>query len=265
MKKFTNIFNLSNIIKILIIFLIGFASRIIINYSLGVSVFLDYTHYISMLYYLSLLLLTVCIDQLFSFDLYISVDSFNKITLLNNDFKITNFLFTKHNKNPYFSPSSIDPSPGYCKTSRNYTTINSQYVYLRPVVNAKGDIILVPGLNPGKDNLESNPNIPPAPKPSNLSSPSTMSPLFPGSSHIKSTSNVPIQNYKRLTQELAERKLRIIDSVRFEKSKSKSRSTICDKISSGLNYADSHLKSKFFKELSQEEIKKRDRKRELEL
>jgi len=124
--------------------------------------------------------------------------------------------------------------------------------------------------------MNSIPNLPPAPKPSNLSTPSTMSPLFPDSSksdssrshkssnlsHTKSIGNIPIKNDKRLTLDLAERRLRIIDSVSHEK---KSKSTICGKISSGLNYANSRLESKFFKEPSQEMIKERCKKRDLEL
>jgi hypothetical protein len=142
-------------------------------------------------------------------------------------------------------------------------------------------MVLISGLNIGKNDLESRCNIPPAPKPSNLSTPSTMSPLFPDStksnssnesyssrshkysnlSHTKSTSNNSIQKDKRLTQELAERRFRIIDYTAAKKSKL----SICGKISSGLNYADSQFKSKFFKEPSQEMIEEKCKKREREL
>jgi hypothetical protein len=118
MKKIFSINIKTFILKVLVIFFIGFAFRILIHHCLGVNVLLEYTNYISMLYYLSLLLLTVYIDQLFSFNLYIPVNGFNNITLFNNDFKITNFFFTKEHKNASFSSSSIDHSSIYSKTSR---------------------------------------------------------------------------------------------------------------------------------------------------
>jgi hypothetical protein len=51
---------------------------------------------------------------------------------------------------------------------------------LRPAINSKGDLLLVPD-SILDENLSSNsvPDIPPKPKLSNLSTPSTMSPLFP--------------------------------------------------------------------------------------
>jgi len=266
MKKVFSINIKTFLLKVLVIFFIGFTYRILIYHCLGINVLLDYTNYISILYYSSLLSLTIYIDQLFSFHLHIPINSFNDTTSFNNDFKTTNFLFTKDH-NASFLPDEI----------RKY----SRYTYLRPIVNGKGNILLVPGLNLSKNDLELKPNIPPAPKPSNLSTPSTMSPLFPDSSksdssneayssrshkssnlsHTKSTGNVPIKKDKRLTLDLAERRLRIIEYVSSKKSKP----TICDKISSGLNYADSSLKSKFFKEPSQEMIEERCKKREREL
>src|SRR4051812_4593897 len=65
MKKLGNIFNLTNIIKVLVIFLIGFISRIFIYHYLDVNVFLEYTHSISILYYSGLSSLLVYFDQLF--------------------------------------------------------------------------------------------------------------------------------------------------------------------------------------------------------
>ena len=83
-----------------------------------------------------------------------------------------------------------------------------------------------------------------------------MSPLFPDSlKSNKSTDNVPIQEDKRFTIELAEKRLRIID----EFGRNKNKSTICSKISSSFN---SHLK---FKEPSQEMIEERRQKCEREL
>jgi hypothetical protein len=191
MKKLFSINIKTFLLKVLVIFFIGFASRIIIHHCLGVNVLLEYTNYISVLYYLSLLSLTIYLDQIFSFHLYITEDSFNNIAFFNNDSKITNLLSTKDYKNGSSSPSSTDHSSGYNKTNRKSVTVNGKYTYLRPVVNNKGDILLVSGLDLGKhssnslsskDNSDFIPNMPSKPKPSNLSTPSTMSPLFPSSS-----------------------------------------------------------------------------------
>jgi hypothetical protein len=182
MKKPFSINIKTFLLKVLVIFFIGFTSRILIHHCLGVNILLEYTNYISILYYLSLLSLTVYIDQIFSFHLYIPVDSFNNIAYFNNDSKITNLLFTKEHKNGSSSPSSTDHSSGHSKTNRKYVTISNRYS-LRPVVNDKGDLLLVPHLildeNPSSNSV---PDIPPKPKLSNLSTPSTMSPLFSGSS-----------------------------------------------------------------------------------
>jgi hypothetical protein len=124
------------------------------------------------------------LDQIFSFHLYIPGDSFNNIVFFNNYYNITNFLSTKDS-------SPTDHSSGYDKTNHKSVTGNGKYTYLRPVVNNKGDILLVSGLDLGKhssnslsskDNSDFIPNMPSKPKPSNLSTPSTMSPLFPSSS-----------------------------------------------------------------------------------
>ena len=88
MKKLGNIFNSTNIIKILIIFLIGFASRIIIYHYLDINVFSDYTHTISILYYLGISSLSVYFDQLFSlqYSAGINIEPINnKIKFFNNN------------------------------------------------------------------------------------------------------------------------------------------------------------------------------------
>jgi len=118
----------------------------------------------------------------------------------NNDPKTFNLLFTKDHNNSSFSQYSTDHSSRHSKGGRKHFTTNEKYAYLRPAVNGKGDIILVPGLDIGKhssnslsskDNSDSIPNMPPKPKPSNLSTPSTMSPLFPNSQQ----SNIFIESY----------------------------------------------------------------------
>jgi hypothetical protein len=96
-KIFT--FNKSNLIKISVIFFIGFVSRIIINEYFGINVFLDYANYISILYYFNLSFISVYFDQLFSFYLGIpvNIDSVSNIRPFNDDSKTTNLLFSKDN------------------------------------------------------------------------------------------------------------------------------------------------------------------------
>jgi hypothetical protein len=97
MKKLGNIFNSTNIIKILIIFLIGFASRIIIYHYLDVNVFSDYTHSISILYYLGISSLSVYFDQLFSFQYsaLINIEPTNNINKSFDDNLKSSLLFNK--------------------------------------------------------------------------------------------------------------------------------------------------------------------------
>jgi len=97
MKKITNVFNLTNIIKILVIFSVGFISRIIIYHYLDINVFSEYTNNISILYYLGLSTFSVYFDQLFSLQYSATINlepTNNKIKFFNNNSE--NFiLFTK--------------------------------------------------------------------------------------------------------------------------------------------------------------------------
>jgi len=97
MKKITNIINLTNIIKILIIFSVGFISRIAIYHYLDINVFLEYTNNISILYYFSLSTFSVYFDQLFSYQYSASINLEpinNKIKFFNNNSE-GSILFTK--------------------------------------------------------------------------------------------------------------------------------------------------------------------------
>jgi hypothetical protein len=196
MKKVFSINIKTFLLKVFLIFFIGFAYRIIIHYCLGVNIFLDYTNNIFILYYFGLSTFLVYLDQLFSFQYCVptNVESNNIIKSFNNDPKTFNLLFTKDNNNSSSSRHSTDHSYRHSKAGRKHFTTNEKYAYLRPAVNNKGDIILVPGLDIGKhssnslssrDNSDSLPNMPPKPKLSNLSTPSTMSPLFPNSQQSK--------------------------------------------------------------------------------
>jgi len=287
MKKVFSINIKTFLLKVLIIFLIGFAFRIIIHDYLGINVLLDYTNNISILYYLSLLLLTVYIDQIFSFNLYIPVDSIN-ITSFKDDYKITNLLFTKDYRNGSSSPSSTDHSSGCSKTNRKSVTINSKYIYLRPAINGKGDMILVTGLNIGKHGSF---NMPPTPKPSNLSTPSTMSPLFPTSSESvplneldfyrsPKSSNLSHELPKRYTLDsidFADRRRKVIESAEQKIKESNinkptKKPCVLSKVSYSLSCGDSHRTPKLIKEprgntdiISQEMAEKKKRKeRDLE-
>jgi hypothetical protein len=186
-KLFTKTF----LLKILVIFLISFISRILINHYLGVNVFLDYANIISVLYYFGLFSFSAYFDQLFSFHLVTSTDIHYNVKSFNNDFKTTDLLFTKDHKNGSSSQSSTDYSSVHSKGSRKYVT-TGRYIYLRPFPNRKGDMFLVPSLDFNKHSPNSISNIPPVPKPSNLSTPSTMSPLF--NSDISNSSSRTSQN-----------------------------------------------------------------------
>lgn len=89
------IFKRTNLIKVLILFSVGFIFRIIIYQYFDVNVFLDYTSSISILYYISLSSLSVYLDELFSFNYIISnnIKSINIKTF--NDLKTSNLSFTK--------------------------------------------------------------------------------------------------------------------------------------------------------------------------
>ena len=97
MKKLGSVFNSTNIIKILIIFLIGFVSRIIIYHYLDINVFSDYTHSISILYYLGISSFSVYFDQLFSFQysVPIKVEPTNNIIKSFDDNLKSSLLFNK--------------------------------------------------------------------------------------------------------------------------------------------------------------------------
>jgi hypothetical protein len=194
MKKLFSINIKTFLLKVFLIFFIGFAYRIIIHHCLGINIFLDYTNNISILYYFSLFSLMIYLDQLFSFQYCapVNFESNSIIKSFNNDPKTFNLLFTKDHNNNSSSQYLTDHSSRHNKGGKKMFTTNKKYAFLRATVNGKGDMILVPELDIGKDssnylslkdNSDSVPNMPPKPKSSNLSTPSTMSPLFPKQSN----------------------------------------------------------------------------------
>ena len=71
----------SNFVKIVIVFTIGFSSRFLINFFLGVNVFVEYMHSVSIFYYLNFSCVVIYINSIdfnlfknFSWD-YISYDN----------------------------------------------------------------------------------------------------------------------------------------------------------------------------------------------
>jgi len=97
MKKIIKVFNLTSIIKILVIFSVGFISRIIIYHCLDINVFSEYTNNISILYYFGLSTFSVYFDQLFSYQYSAPINvelTNNKIKFFNNNSECS-ILFTK--------------------------------------------------------------------------------------------------------------------------------------------------------------------------
>jgi len=66
MKEILKIFNKKSIIKIFIIFIVGFIIRIIVNYVYNINVFIDYTNIISIIYYYFMALFVVTINEVIS-------------------------------------------------------------------------------------------------------------------------------------------------------------------------------------------------------
>jgi hypothetical protein len=66
MKEIFKIFNKKSIIKIFIIFIVGFIIRIIVNYVYNINVFIDYTNIISIIYYYFMALFVVTINEVIS-------------------------------------------------------------------------------------------------------------------------------------------------------------------------------------------------------
>ena len=63
MKEILKIFNKKSIIKIFIIFIVGFIIRIIVNYVYNINVFIDYTNIISIIYYYFMAFFVVTINE----------------------------------------------------------------------------------------------------------------------------------------------------------------------------------------------------------
>jgi len=62
-KFFKNVFNKGNLSKIIIIFIVGFVSRSMINNIYSINVFTDYTNSVSVIYYIFMAFMTVLIHE----------------------------------------------------------------------------------------------------------------------------------------------------------------------------------------------------------
>ena len=67
LELFRKVFNKSNLNKILIIFVVGFISRIFINYIYNINVFVDYFNKISIMYYVSMSMFIVLIHEIITY------------------------------------------------------------------------------------------------------------------------------------------------------------------------------------------------------
>lgn len=72
------IFNRLNLSKVLVIFVVGFVSRVLVNYLWGVNVFVDYLNSISIGYYGFMAIFVVLVNEIFS---YIDLKSFPMISI----------------------------------------------------------------------------------------------------------------------------------------------------------------------------------------
>jgi hypothetical protein len=72
------IFNRLNLSKVLVIFVVGFVSRVLVNYLWGVNVFVDYLNCISIGYYGFMAIFVVLVNEIFS---YIDLKSFPMISI----------------------------------------------------------------------------------------------------------------------------------------------------------------------------------------
>src|SRR3954454_12417384 len=134
MKQLRNILNSTNIIKILVLFSVGFLFRILIYHYLGVNVFQEY---ISILYYFGMFSFIVYYDQLFScqYNGPLNVELIN--TKFFDDYSKGSLLFQKESTNPSKEFSKI-------KYIENKTP---NYIRMRPSFDKKGNILIIPAID----------------------------------------------------------------------------------------------------------------------
>lgn len=135
MKELKKIFNKKSIIKIFIIFIVGFIIRIIVNYFYNINVFIDYTNIISIIYYYFMALFVVVINEIttqfqFPFSSFFSYvfSVIKKFPFVNLDDLKLSFLRKTINKFIYGSNKMClgpdNPVKGNCVKSNIDTPIN---------------------------------------------------------------------------------------------------------------------------------------------
>src|SRR6267378_2359008 len=135
LKEFFKIFNKKSIIKIFIIFIVGFVIRITVNYVYNINVFIDYTNIISIIYYYFMALFAVVINEI-NLQFQFPISSFfgyvfsvvKKFPFINLDDLKLSFLRKTINKFIYGSNKmclgSDNPVKGNCVKSNIDTPIN---------------------------------------------------------------------------------------------------------------------------------------------
>jgi len=77
-ERIRYVFNILNLSKVLVIFVVGFVTRVLINYVYGINVFVDYLNSISLGYYGFMAIFVVLVNELFS---YFDLKLLSKISL----------------------------------------------------------------------------------------------------------------------------------------------------------------------------------------
>jgi hypothetical protein len=128
LNLFTRLFNRSNLTKILIIFIIGFIFRILINYIYGVNIYLDLLSPALILYYICISPFLLLVHELI---IYIDFKIFSNIKL--EEFKISSikrllkgFNFEYFNNNKMYIDSSVNEIKPYREIQSNVNKMNAQ-------------------------------------------------------------------------------------------------------------------------------------------
>jgi hypothetical protein len=237
------IFNIKNLNKVLILFIIGFSSRVIIGHIYDINVFSDYLNPISIIYYIFMSLLSVLVHEVVSFFNFSIIPSYvleilftkfndNKLYLtddslksVNNESKLNSRVITKgrsdhtgershrssssrnverdtnngeerlhrrHHHHHHHHHRSSNRSSNIQETQNTSTMVNAQTL---PHSQMPGDMYFVIDSNLSLPGSTTNYQVPSAPRPSNLSTPSNLSAnsgMFPPiSSEYLPDNNVP--------------------------------------------------------------------------
>ena len=183
----------NHIKKVFFIFIVGFISRVLINHYTGVNVFVDFTHYISLIYYSLFSCFIVFFNEFVSYFQFSIFPSFQKIPLgpsdslvfnvyLSKDVKVITVLAIEGNRDNQVSRNiSTNKSRGATPIDFSLHGNNSREGILltpiRPVVNKNLKPVFIPyseGLrqSTSNHNLSPIPVMPNTPNLNNLSTPS---------------------------------------------------------------------------------------------